>query len=702
MSTFKTPGVYVKEENAFGSSIIANATAIPVILGFTEKATYPNGEDLPNVPESDTVKIPVMINSTLEYQQYFGGPDTTGTIEITQNEAGSQFYYTAQNMRGGKEYIPAYTQPSVATFFENGGGSCYVVSLGSYDKFDNVASGVDKVGVTKAIELAEKATLILPTDLIRYGENNYYNWCNQFMEYCGEEKRLFCIFDVVDKGESTTFSSEALNQYRSQVTNENSKYAAAYYPYMKTLRPYAFKNDLSNVTYNGTFVNAGNTSDGETHFKGEVIEEKNGEKVITFEYVNKKIKKVPYITLKEGTAINFDLDDEKLTITCPDKTTSDQLNKKFLSVNPIASPWVEVKFLEEILFTDPDANPITYSTNSFQLGAWKTKKGNEDNVGFPLIATCSRYEFKSLDKTLSYINGPLKLNLKLDSKVSAIKLEWDETGGITITYPSKINDADGKSQNLNFQTLVNELNLYYSNLIQFQVNPLISPTLETSAYPEGDISLDPFNNDNAQIQKVRNFLATNYMNLPSSPFMAGIYSRVDNSNGVWTPPANIAPIGVRGPLVEVSSRQQKDMNVNAESGKSINAIRSFTGKGTLVWGARTNDGNSLDWRYINVCRLFIAMETDISKSLEAFVFKPNVHNTWVEVKTMIESYLFNLYSDGAFAGTTPASSYQVQIGLGETMTDEDILNGIMKASIRVAPVRPAEFIELTFSQMIGS
>ena len=139
----------------------------------------------------------------------------------------------------------------------------------------------------------------------------------------------------------------------------------------------------------------------------------------------------------------------------------------------------------------------------------------------------------------------------------------------------------------------------------------------------------------------------------------------------------------------------------SNTGKSVNAIRSFTGRGTLVWGARTNDGNSMDWRYINVKRLFISMETDISKALEAYVFKANVHNTWVEVKTMIDSYLFGLYQDGAFAGTTPETSYQVSIGVGETMTDEDVLNGYMRASIQVAPVRPADFIELTFSQMIG-
>ena len=231
-------------------------------------------------------------------------------------------------------------------------------------------------------------------------------------------------------------------------------------------------------------------------------------------------------------------------------------------------------------------------------------------------------------------------------------------------------------------------------------------SLTSYAYTEDNVTLDGVKLTDPSIDKptqklVEEYLNTNYINMPPSPFMAGIYSRLDNASGVWTPPANTSPTGVTDPVVPITSKQQEDLNVDAIAGKSINAIRSFTGKGTLVWGARTNDGNSMDWRYVNVRRLFIAMETDISKALEAYVFKPNVHNTWVEVKTMIESYLFGLFSDGAFAGTTPESSYQVLIGSGETMTDEDVLNGYMRVSIMVAPVRPAEFIVLTFSQMVG-
>jgi hypothetical protein len=88
--------------------------------------------------------------------------------------------------------------------------------------------------------------------------------------------------------------------------------------------------------------------------------------------------------------------------------------------------------------------------------------------------------------------------------------------------------------------------------------------------------------------------------------MAGIYTMVDNARGVWKAPANVCLNSVDSPAVLISSAQQEDLNVTPQ-GKSINAIRSFTGEGTLDWGGRTLDGNSLDWRYINVRPAMIIM-----------------------------------------------------------------------------------------------
>jgi phage tail sheath protein FI len=136
------------------------------------------------------------------------------------------------------------------------------------------------------------------------------------------------------------------------------------------------------------------------------------------------------------------------------------------------------------------------------------------------------------------------------------------------------------------------------------------------------------------------------------------------------------------------------------NGKAINAIRSFIGEGVIVWGARTLDGNSQDWRYINVRRTLIMLEQSVKAAAKAYVFEPNDAGTWTTVKSMIENFLYQQWKSGALVGTKPTDAYSVHVGLGDTMTGDDILNGIMRITVLVAVSRPAEFIEITFQQQM--
>jgi hypothetical protein len=188
--------------------------------------------------------------------------------------------------------------------------------------------------------------------------------------------------------------------------------------------------------------------------------------------------------------------------------------------------------------------------------------------------------------------------------------------------------------------------------------------------------------------------------LPPSGALAGIYTMVDDSRGVWKAPANVGIGSVITPSSIITHDQQESLNLDAISGKSINAIRTFPGIGTLVWGARTLDGNSLDWRYINVRRTIIMLEQSIKLALQSYVFEPNDVNTWTTVKSMIVNFLTEKWKQGALAGASPDDAFDVQIGLGTTMTSRDILEGRMLLSVKLAIVRPAEFIVITFQQQM--
>lgn len=185
--------------------------------------------------------------------------------------------------------------------------------------------------------------------------------------------------------------------------------------------------------------------------------------------------------------------------------------------------------------------------------------------------------------------------------------------------------------------------------------------------------------------------------LPPSGAIAGIYALVDASVGVFKAPANVSVSAITGPTVNITAEEQENLNLPL-SGKAVNAIRPFVGKGTLVWGAHTLDGNSGDWRYINVRRTMIMLEQSIKFACEPYVFRPNDSNTWLGVRTMISNFLRNQWQSGALVGASEAEAYSVECGLGTTMTPQDILDGYMKVMVKVAISRPAEFIVITFQQ----
>lgn len=189
--------------------------------------------------------------------------------------------------------------------------------------------------------------------------------------------------------------------------------------------------------------------------------------------------------------------------------------------------------------------------------------------------------------------------------------------------------------------------------------------------------------------------------VPPSGAVAGIYAYVDRTRGVWKAPANVSLNGVIGPTTAFSSSELDALNIDVNAGKSINAIRTFTGKGTLVWGARTLAGNDNEWRYVPVRRFYNMVEESIKKACEQFVFEPNDANTWVRVQAMIENFLLLQWRDGALQGAKPEHAFFVSVGLGKTMTAQDILEGRMIVEIGMAPVRPAEFIILRFSQKMA-
>lgn len=198
--------------------------------------------------------------------------------------------------------------------------------------------------------------------------------------------------------------------------------------------------------------------------------------------------------------------------------------------------------------------------------------------------------------------------------------------------------------------------------------------------------------EDRHLHHIRKLLDQQTVTLPPGSAVAGIYARVDQQRGVWKSPANIPLEAVVRPKIKYSAEEQAPLNVDADTGKSINVIRTFGNKGTLLWGARTLDSKADEWRYITTRRLFIKIERDLKQITSTAITQANNSRTWTRVKTAIESYLDQLWQNGALSGTKASDAYFVQVGQDKTVAEQDL-----SIKVGVAVFRPAEFITVTFT-----
>ncbi|MCQ4139092.1 phage tail sheath C-terminal domain-containing protein [Chryseobacterium sp. EO14] len=572
---YKTPGVYVEEEAKFPPSVAQVETAIPAFIGYTEKGTQ---------------NKPTRISSMLEFEELFG-------------KAYAETFAVAF-----KDGAATAVQPKVSDFkmyyamqmyFVNGGGPCYIVSVGDYE--DDVTVGTIAT---------QQGTLLYGLELLKK-----------------EDEPTLIVFPDL---QSLIPAAEdiVLAEIAAEVT-ENNKLVAT-----------AAKNAAEAVA---------NTLDGE---------------VLRTAIANAVAKANSYKIIESNDPIKVAEAQAAQTVIVAIQNAAVAPNATVNSVKSVAQSAVNV-FQTDLANATAIALVAT-TAHSLVM----SRKEDEDGINKELIY--SLYD-SALDQAES-----------MKDRFVIMDVLGDDA-----TFRNKVT-----STGLKYGAA------YYPNL----------KTILTYAFKEDKVSVmgasgvttlaelklknsELYNQAKAAIESQKVVLA------PSST-MAGVYAKVDSTSGVFKAPANTGLNYVDSPVIKISNKRQDELNVDSTSGKSINVIRSFTGKGTLVWGARTLDGNSNEWRYISVRRFFNMVEESVKKATERFVFEPNTANTWVRVQTMIENFLNQQWQDGALAGSKPEEAYYVSVGLNKTMSAQDILEGRMIVEIGMAAVRPAEFIVLRFSHKL--
>ncbi|MGF1575315.1 MAG: phage tail sheath family protein, partial [Cyanophyceae cyanobacterium] len=185
--------------------------------------------------------------------------------------------------------------------------------------------------------------------------------------------------------------------------------------------------------------------------------------------------------------------------------------------------------------------------------------------------------------------------------------------------------------------------------------------------------------------------------VPPCGHVMGVWSRTDETRGVYKAPANEVPRGVLGLAYETNFREQELLNP-----LGINCLRSFPNRGIRIWGARTLvEPEKTEWRYVSVRRLISYIEKSIELGTQWVVFEPNDEDLWMRVKRTINNFLERLWRESALFGKSPQEAFYVKCD-SELNTPETMLLGRLYVEVGVSPVRPAEFVIFRVSQFMGN
>ncbi len=629
-TSYKTPGVYVEEISKFPPSVAQVETAIPAFVGYT-KAAVVDGVDY----HADSVIKPVKIGSLPEYEFYFGGAPEPTTLEIELNSDNSVKKTNIESIN--------LLYDSVRMFYANGGGDCYIVSVGAFNTDTSGVSDSELLSGLNSLEKEDLPTLLVIPETVHLALDKAGAIHAAMLKQCNKLQDRFAVMDIVDGDQEITASDDPVADFRDNVGMNYLKYGAAYYPFLKTTLPF-------NVNYD--------TIIGGTYTK-------NGAPVANITSL--------FNTVLVSSIENISLDiDAKSSVTVPtmgDITSRPQLGSAAGDLYQFFQDFFA------LTFADNGATDSASATFSSYI---------EANGDFHRLLTLL-FDYNHFSQS---------------ANSDAPSPTWDA--------PLIANDFNTDFAPLTFAApATDDNNIFQATQTAASAAPYFRALLANltalfnSFYDELEAIYEERTDTLFQTDPVYkgivNAIGQQGVVLPPSGAVVGIYAMVDNNRGVWKAPANVSIASVKGPAVYITHEDQADLNVDTVAGKSINAIRAFTGKGTLIWGARTLAGNDNEWRYVPVRRFFNMVEESVKKATAQFVFEPNDANTWVKIRAMIENFLSLQWRAGALAGAKPDQAYYVRVGLGQTMTAQDILNGYMHVEIGMAVVRPAEFIILKFS-----
>jgi len=644
-SSYKTPGVYVEEISVFPPSVAQVETAIPAFIGYTNKVS--------NKSEHDLLLTPKKIGSMLEFVALFGGAPEANISDIKLTASKSVSSFSIEDTY--------YLYDALRLFYANGGGDCYIVSVGKCGE-DSIALPDLKSGLAKIAKVDEPTILVSP-DACLLDQDDLDSFNQALLKQCGKLGDRFALLGIKNDNEDLEVDISA---FRNGVGMNSLKYGAAYTPWLKANLPRTvhYKSLKGKISLGGVSVSLADLiQDAEAKSLANQLDELIDDSAL----VTDKLSDLA------DSSSSVDNQYQELLTTV---TTSSTIGNLVSLLQFYADA---IDFIRDVVEVGDDNYKLKHTT------ATPPDQALQPHLNSVFNTSLTSGSIHAITETISDILADFNAEYDPDHNVTSTT-GVDYGSGATGTY-----FQGSETQAFYIAELLPTVSAFYTE-IKSALDYISSTTANyLSTYETAATEMIP------ALKSIKNAIAGEYIVLPPGAAIAGVYARTDANRGVWKAPANTSLNSVVGVTHLIDHDDQQGLNVDTVAGKSINAIRPFTGKGIMVWGARTLAGNDNEWRYVPVRRFFNMVEESVKKATEQFVFESNDANTWVKVRAMIENFLNLQWRAGALAGAKPNDAFYVRVGLGETMTAEDILNGIMAIEIGMAVVRPAEFIVLKFS-----
>ena len=644
-SSYKTPGDYVEEISVFPPSVAQVETAIPAFIGYTNKVS--------NKSEHDLLLTPKKIGSMLEFVALFGGAPEANISDIKLTASKSVSSFSIEDTY--------YLYDALRLFYANGGGDCYIVSVGKCGE-DSIALPDLKSGLAKIAKVDEPTILVSP-DACLLDQDDLDSFNQALLKQCGKLGDRFALLGIKNDNEDLEVDISA---FRNGVGMNSLKYGAAYTPWLKANLPRTvhYKSLKGKISLGGVSVSLADLiQDAEAKSLANQLDELIDDSAL----VTDKLSDLA------DSSSSVDNQYQELLTTV---TTSSTIGNLVSLLQFYADA---IDFIRDVVEVGDDNYKLKHTT------ATPPDQALQPHLNSVFNTSLTSGSIHTITETISDILADFNAEYDPDHNVTSTT-GVDYGSGATGTY-----FQGSETQAFYIAELLPTVSSFYTE-IKSALDYISSTTANyLSTYETAATEMIP------ALKSIKNAITGEYIVLPPSAAIAGVYARTDANRGVWKAPANTSLNSVVGVTHLIDHDDQQGLNVDTVAGKSINAIRPFTGKGIMVWGARTLAGNDNEWRYVPVRRFFNMVEESVKKATEQFVFESNDANTWVKVRAMIENFLNLQWRAGALAGAKPNDAFYVRVGLGETMTAEDILNGIMAIEIGMAVVRPAEFIILKFS-----